>query len=123
MRAGTSPRAAGPEGEVFVLLVGCPAALVDACREEGHRLAIGARACDAASARAVAAGDRLFAVLVAEAAYQERPGELDALAREAGVALLRIDVADLGRPGGERLLAAAVLGAAASGDEGDGASW
>lgn len=119
MSAGQSTRAQSPDrAPRFVLLVGCPAGFVAACREEACRLGVAVRECDPASA---GWSDWLFAVVVTEDAYQERPYELEALARKARVALLRVDALDLCRPGSERALAAAVFESAASLDEDDAA--
>jgi len=102
----------GASTDALVLLVGCPAELVTACREAGDRLDVTVQACDPGAMHAAAAGARPFVVLMMEELYRRDPAAVDALTHQTS--LLRLEPEDVGRVGASRLLAEAILEAVAS---------
>lgn len=103
----------------LVLVVGCPAEFVAACREAGNRLAVAVRDCDVGALRgADPAGASLgqpFAVIVTEDLYRFAAAELDALARGAGASLIRIEAKDACGHDARTLLVDAIFESAATG--------
>jgi hypothetical protein len=97
-----------------VLLVGCPEDFVAVCRETGARLAVAVQACGLEALRATASAARPFAIIAMEDQYRRDPGAFDARARESSTSLVRLDADDVRGTGAQRLLAEAVLDAAAS---------
>jgi len=102
----------GASPDALVLLVGCPAELVTACREAGDRLDVTVHACDPGAMHAAAASARPFVVLMMEDLYRRDPAAIDALTHQTSV--LRLEPEDMGRVDAPRLLAEAILEAVAS---------
>ena len=111
MGAGSASQGMVAPADPLVLLVGCPAELVAACREAGSRLAVAVEECDPGAIGASAAR-RPFAILVSEAMYRANSGAFDALTRKGSTPLLRLEDGEVSHEDAPRLLAEAVLGAA-----------
>jgi hypothetical protein len=113
---GSASRAAlaGEAPELLVLLVGCPADFVAVCYEAGGKLAVAVQDCGLEALRATASAGRPFAIIVMEELYRCDPEVFDAVSRGRATSLVRLDADEVRGSEAQRLLAEAVLEAAAS---------
>lgn len=114
MGAGRADFSALAAPTPLVLLVGCPAAMVTACREAGQRLGVSVQEC--APGALHAASERLFVIVVPEEIYDADQAAFDAFARQGACSLLRLPARVVSNDDAQRHighLVEAVLGAAA----------
>lgn len=101
----------------LVLLVGCPAAMVTACREAAQRLGVSVQECAPGELRAPRTGDgQPFVIVVPEEIYDADRAAFDALARRGASSLLRLPARIVSHGDAERRighLVEAVMGATA----------
>ncbi|AUX25752.1 hypothetical protein SOCEGT47_063030 [Sorangium cellulosum] len=97
-----------------VIVAGCPAELVAACRDAGARLGVAVREADLRSLRAVVGASRPYAVLVMEDLYRFDPALFDAIARKAPASLVRLEHREAHDPEVRRLLIEAIFESAAT---------
>ncbi|MGK3999986.1 hypothetical protein [Sorangium sp. So ce1024] len=98
----------------LVIVAGCPAEFVAACREVGARLGVAVRECDLRSLRPTITASQPYAVIVTEDLYRFDTGSFDAVIRQAPASLVRIDRWEAGADERRRLLIEAVFESAAS---------
>lgn len=98
-----------------VIVVGCPADLVQICQDAGVRHGVTVRECDLRSIRSVTATCQPFAVIVTEDLYQFDPEMLDAVVRQGAASLMRIGIEEAEDDSARRLLVEAIFESAATG--------
>ncbi|WP_437276818.1 hypothetical protein WME90_37030 [Sorangium sp. So ce375] len=117
MEDGTKPRKAvvpNAPPAPLVIVAGCPAELVAACREAGARLGVTVRECDLRSLRPTIAASQPYAVIVMEDLYRFDREAFDSITRQAPASLVRIDRREVQDEAARRLLIDAIIESAAT---------
>lgn len=114
MGAGRADLRAPAAPTALVLLVGCPAAMVTACREAGQRVSVRVQECAPGALHALRTEDeRPFVIVVPEELYGADQAGFDALARRGASSLLRLPAHVINNDDAQHYLVEAVLGATA----------
>ncbi|WP_437587838.1 hypothetical protein [Sorangium sp. So ce1000] len=117
MEDGTKPRKAvvpSAPPAPLVIVAGCPAELVAACREAGARLGVAVRECDLRSLRPTIAASQPYAILVVEELYRFDREAFDSVTRQVPASLVRIDRQEAHDEAARRLLIDAIFESAAT---------
>lgn len=101
----TQGQTSRPQPGAVVVVVGGPTLLIDAARQAaGVAAAARVELAELGTAATVVAGHRPFAIVMSEDMYAFDAVEFEALARDVGASLVRVDTANAGQAELERTL-------------------